>query len=591
MKENVTKKALKIPLSDYWNILSKYLRHRKATFVFLSILVCGGIGFQVANPQIMRSVIDGAIAGKSTDSLLPFALLFILMALIQQLTGVSAAYVGANLAWKATNELRSDIAEHCLSLDMKYHNDTTPGELIQRIDGDVSEFSNFFSDFVVNVIANLLLMTGIVAVIFAESPALGWFFLVFAAVTLCIMSLLRNIAVEPEKKMREASTELSGFLEERLAGTEDIRSSGATGHVLNGLYKVQRKILALRDSAQVMHFLIRLVTGVVLTVGFAVVIVAGYNLFKAGLMTVGTVFMLVYYVNTLNMPLFMITNQIDSLQSIGASVQRIKELKSISPSITDGRGTTLRENGPISLEFESVSFSYAKDEPVLHSLSFKVARSEVLGILGRTGSGKTTIARLVERLYEPESGRILLDGMPITETMVSSLRNRVALVTQDVQLFQGTVRENITFFDKSIGDSRITDAIARLGLGDWLSRLPDGLDTKLETGGKSLSAGEAQLLAFTRVFIRSPGLVILDEASSRLDPATEKLIERAVDALLAERTAIVIAHRLSTVARADTILVLEDGRIAEHGRRAELAADPCSRFHDLLSKGMEELLV
>ncbi len=164
------------------------------------------------------------------------------------------------------------------------------------------------------------------------------------------------------------------------------------------------------------------------------------------------------------------------------------------------------------------------------------------------------------------------------------------MVTQDVQLFRASVRDNLTFFDATVPDERIWEALHRLGLAEWAERLPSGLDTMLEAGGGGLSAGEAQLLAFTRIFLEDPGLVILDEASSRLDPGTERLIERAVDTLLAGRTGIVIAHRLATVTRADDILIMEDGRVVEYGPRARLAADPDSRFSRLLQVGLEEVL-
>jgi ABC-type multidrug transport system fused ATPase/permease subunit len=188
-------------------------------------------------------------------------------------------------------------------------------------------------------------------------------------------------------------------------------------------------------------------------------------------------------------------------------------------------------------------------------------------------------------------GRVLLEGAPLSDRRLSDLRARVALVTQDVQLFQATVRENITFFDRSIPDSAILRAIESLELNEWLAGLPRGLDTKLEMGSRGLSAGEAQLLAFTRVFLKDPGLVILDEASSRLDPATERLVERAVDRLLLNRSALVIAHRLHTVGRAHDILILDKGKVQEYGKRTALAADPGSHFSGLLKTGMEEVLV
>jgi ATP-binding cassette subfamily B protein len=212
-------------------------------------------------------------------------------------------------------------------------------------------------------------------------------------------------------------------------------------------------------------------------------------------------------------------------------------------------------------------------------------------LLGRTGSGKTTIARLLFHLYEQQEGAIKLGGVDIREANLQQLRQRVAMVTQDVQLFEASIRDNLTFFNRSIPDSRLMEVIEELELKDWFDRLPDGLDTVLETGGRSLSAGEAQLLAFTRIFLRDPGLVILDEASSRLDPATEQLIERAITKLLKGRTGLIIAHRLGTVERAEQILILQDGEILETGNRHALASDKDSRFYHLLKTGLEEVLV
>lgn len=219
-----------------------------------------------------------------------------------------------------------------------------------------------------------------------------------------------------------------------------------------------------------------------------------------------------------------------------------------------------------------------------------MSAGQVLGLLGRTGSGKTTITRLLFRLYDPTDGVVKLGDHDIRQVALDDIRHSVGIVTQEVQLFRASVRDNLTFFDPIVSDEQIEDTLEMVGLDHWYHALAHGLDTRLDASGRGLSAGQAQLLAFTRVFLKDPGLVILDEASSRLDPVTEHLIERAVDRLLSNRTAIIVAHRLSTIQRADQILILQDGQVREHGDRIALSADPKSHFSHLLQTGMEQVL-
>lgn len=315
----------------------------------------------------------------------------------------------------------------------------------------------------------------------------------------------------------------------------------------------------------------------------------GTYLFLGGWVTIGTVFLIFRYTEQMIRPIGSMSYQMESLQRAGASVIRIGELLRTRREVTDGRGVHLPD-GPLAVQFDSVSFGYTESEPVLRNINLILPAGRILGLLGRTGSGKTTISRLVFRLYDPDEGRVLIGREDIRDARLSEFRKRVGLVTQDVRLFHGTVRDNLTFFDRTVTDARVLDVLRELGLTSWYESLPDGLDTMLQPEGGGLSSGEAQMLAFARVFLKDPGLLVLDEATSRLDRSTEAAIERAVDRLVKGRTVLIVAHHLATIQRCDDIVILEHGRIVEAGQRETLASDPSTRFHRLLRTGLEEVL-
>ena len=629
---------MEIPLRQYWQLLVNYLKPQRLRVLILTVLLCSSIGLQLALPQIIRNFLDIAESGGAVETLRKIAILFIIVAIIQQVVNMLATYVSENVSWTATNSLRADLAEHCLFLDLSFHNSRTPGEMIERIDGDVLGLANFFSQFVIQVLGNVFLLVGILVLLFRENAWVGLILSVFALVAFLILARFRNIAVPHWAAERQTSSELFGFLEERLAGTEDIRSNRAQAYVLNKFYQLMRALMRHSLKAAMMINVLFTSMMMLFAVGIAIAFAVGGYLYFTGIVTIGTVYLIFHYTTMIERPITSITRQIEDFQRAGAGVSRIQEILGIKNKLQHlavddvGNQVHLSRTGKgLALQFDGVTFSY--DEPmtkdltpstpgkvdenkfdqkgieygevdkirVVENISFQLDAGKVLGLLGRTGSGKTTITRLIFRFYDPDRGAIRITGdgregnwydlIDIRNIDLHDLRQQIGIVTQNIQLFHANVRDNLTFFDKHIHDEEILNVIDELGLTEWLLALPDGLETELESEGGGLSAGEAQLLAFARIFLKNPSLVILDEASSRLDPSTEEFIEQAVDRLIKDRTAIIIAHRLGTVQRADKILILENGKNLEFGERTILASNPESHFSQLLQTGMEEVLV
>ena len=354
-------------------------------------------------------------------------------------------------------------------------------------------------------------------------------------------------------------------------------------------HEVMRRAVLSRFKADVITDIGWTISNIVFAIGFATVMGLSAYLFQADAITIGTVYLVLHYLQMLHAPLNRVQRQIEDFQMVKVSVRRVRGLMQTTPKIQDGPGAVLPP-GALSVECQDISFSYQPEQLILKNLSFHLRPGKTLGLLGRTGSGKTTLSRLLFRLYDTSDGTIYLGNTDLRNLQLSDLRRHIGIVTQEVQLFQASIRDNLTLFDRTIEDDEVLAGLQALGLSTWYDTLPDGLDTELPSGGGGLSAGEAQLLAFTRVFLRNPGLIILDEASSRLDPTTERHLERAIDTLLRNRTAIIIAHRLSTVQRAEEIMILEEGQIKEYGEYENLAADPNSILFGLLRTGLEEFL-
>lgn len=577
---------MEIPFKKYFKLLSKYLKTQSLRVILLTLILGSSVALQLVNPQILRYFIDAATEGKSARMLTIAAIIFIGAALIQQLLAVIATYISQNVGWEATNALRLELVEHCLSLDMTFHKNHQPGEIIERVDGDVTALFNFFSKFIINILTNIVLVIGILILLFREDYRIGISISIFAGFAMYTLWRIQAKSVEKWVAEREKSAKFFGFLGEEIGNTEDVRSSGAKDYIMHRFYVQIRSWFPVLKKAVLRYYLMWASTLGIFAIGNIIAFGVGGYLWNKGIVTLGTVYLIFSYTDSLSRPIEQIRTQLQDLQKAGASVTRVQQLLNIESQLKDGTESS-HLSGALSVEAKHVSFEYEEGVPVLEDVSFSLPKGKVLGVLGRTGSGKTTLARLLARLYDPREGEIYFSGEKINSLALQELRKNIAFVTQDVQLFHATVRDNITFFDSSIADEDILDTLHEIGLTDWYTSLPLGLDTMLEAGGGGLSAGEAQLLAFVRVFLRNPGLIILDEASSRLDPITEQLIERALNKLLENRTCIIIAHRLWTVQRADDILILENGSILEYDSRERLIQNKQSKFSNLLQAGAE----
>jgi len=580
---------MKVSSEKRLELLKDYIGPHWPRAILLTFLLLGVIGLQIVNPQILRRFIDAAAADSSLQSLMGIALLFLVIALGAHLLTVATVYISEDLAWRATNGLRADLTLHCLRLDMAFHNAHTPGELVERIDGDVGELSRFFSWFVVKIAINALLFAGVLLVLFLTDWRIGLVNAGLAMTMVAIMYVFRKPLTRRWEKARQASAAQTGFLEESLASTEDIRSRGAGDYMMQRFQHVSRETFHRGTQAWLFFYFSAAVVWSVVEIGPDLGLAVGIRLFQLNTITLGTIYSVMYYTGMITDSVDEIASEVRNFQQANASIARIKELFRTRSNIHEGHDVRLLP-GALPAEFQSVSFEYASGESALKDISFRLEAGRVLGLLGRTGSGKSTLARLLFRLYDPTAGTIRLGDVDIREMRLAELRQRIGMVTQEVQLFQASLRDNLTLFNRDISDARIVQALQELELWEWYQSLPAGLETRLGSGGAGLSAGEAQLLAFARVLLKDPGLIVLDEASSRLDPLTEQRLERAVERLLRNRTGVIIAHRLATVQRADEVMILEGGRICEHGPRAELARDPTSRYSQLLRVGLEEVL-
>jgi ABC-type multidrug transport system fused ATPase/permease subunit len=550
----------------------------------LGALVAVASALILTGPLIVRRIVNLASTGTTTSQLASLAVLFLIVAIATQLINMAVAWMATVTAWHTTNGIRINLARHVLGLSA-FHRQHTPGELIQRVDGDVTSVSDFMGRVIPRAAGALFMVVGMIGVLIVVDWRLAAGATVYVAVAVAVVVRGRHRAVGESSDEMGSYARLYGGIEERLTAAEDLRSNGAGGHAMWRF--VEDSADALGSAVRREKAFLRMWWGVdgSVAAGSIVSLVVSAMLVSRNIITIGDAFLLFQYVLLLARPLEDMVDQLETVQKANGAMVRVIDLLAIEPDIRD-EGTTLPPSGPLSVEFDDVTYDYGDDQIVLQSIHLHFAAGRSVGIVGRTGSGKTTLSRLVLRLVESTSGTLRLGGVPIDDIPFSELRRRVALIPQEVELLSGTVRDNVTLFDETPTDDAVETALRSAGLG---ALADGGIHRALGAGGAGLSAGEAQLLALARVWLRNPDVVVLDEATARIDPVTEALLEAAIARLTFGRTTLIIAHRLSTLRFVDEIVVLDHGRVIEHGDRADLADDIDSRYRHLLDLAHDEV--
>ena len=601
--------------SDFQRVkrLGRYLgrdrRRLSLTLVLLIPLALAG----AIQPLLIGQAISvlRRVAGAANESVIPLfqgldskaAIRLIILMLLGSvlvrfaLQGVQTFNINA-VGQRLTARIRKDLFAHAMSLSLRFHDRMPVGKLLTRLTSDVDALAEVFGSGAVGVLGDLVSLLVIAISMLLIEWRLGLLLLVTQVPVTLVIVWLQGRYRKANYRVREELSQLNADFQENLQGLEVVQMFRR--EAVNG-NRFQKTGLAYRSAVNGTIFFDSSISAFLEWVSLgavALVLALGGWMVTAGAMGLGTLTTFILYSQRLFDPLRQMAERFTQIQGGLTAVERIGELLEEPLEIVD-HGTTvgsgLFQNASPSqargeVIFEHVDFAYRKDEPILRDLSFRIAPGEHVALVGPTGSGKTTVIRLLCRLYEPQRGRILLDGQDIRALPLQDLRRKLGVVLQDTFLFSGTVADNLRL-DRPLDSQKLQEVCRDLGLDPLLGRLPEGLDTELRERGGNLSSGERQLLAVARVAIRNPTVLVMDEATAFMDPSTEATLQRDLDRLLNRRTAVVIAHRLATVEAADRILVLRRGSLIEQGTHLQLRASGglYAELADLQERGLARL--
>ena len=555
---------------DVLRRLLTYVRPYWRTLVGVSALLLMRTGLGLVPPLVQRQVVDRVIADRDPSGLAILIASLIAIHALARAVDFGEMYFRHVLGERFIFDLRVRLYDHVQRLSLAFYERTSTGELMSRVTSDVNALESFVTHGVALTAVDLLRLVGASVVLLLLNWRLSMVVLIPLPLMAAGLRVFNRRARPIYRRVRDRLGDINASLQDKLAGMRVVQAFEGEEEELRSFREVSRHYLEERVDAirtwsvffPALHFVPA--AGGALVLGFGALMVLNAQL------SLGTLVAFLSYIVSFYEPLRRLTEVDNTFQQAIAAGERIFELLDTESEIGDAPGAVALEDIEGDVEFEHVHFRYGEGEKVLEDVSFSIAPGEMVALVGPSGAGKTSIANLLCRFYDPESGRVLVDGHDIRYLQLQSLRKHVAVVLQDTFLFNTTVRENLVYGKPDASDEEMIQAARTAHAHDFIQELPEGYDTKIGERGVRLSGGQKQRLALARAIVADPRILILDEATSSVDAEAEYLIQQALDEVLQGRTALVIAHRLSTIREADRIVALEEGRIREVGRHGDL---------------------
>jgi ATP-binding cassette subfamily B protein len=551
------------------------------------VLLLAGITatLTVSQPFVVQRIIDAALA---QHALAPHVVTYLALAISIPLLQWIITSLASHSAWSATNTLRHATATAIFAQPLEFFRSHGIGELSERIDADSGQLHGIFGEASARLVSTVVIIISVGVTTWLIAPVVFGVMILYLIIGITIIAWSQRDNHHDWEAERIADAALYDTIEESFASVADMRAAGAESYLHQRLTPRIATLLHTHRTARLRSQTAQLTSTAINAIGWLMAIGIGIWRYQSGTGSVGEAVALLGYVTLLTKPIEEIRGIVQEYQQARGVLTRIDELMQPAP-IADG--THSLASGPLSVRLDQVSYRYqSSPDWVIRDLTLTIPTGTHVAVIGRTGSGKTTLGRLVSHIERAQHGRITLNDIPIDTISESSLRQAVGVISQETDIFNATLRDNITCFAAGYTDEAISAALTACGLGDWLASLPVRLDTPIGDGERALSPGEQQLLAVARIAIRQPGLIVLDEASAHVDPANEQRIATALASLTSQRTTLTIAHRLNTVYAADLVIIMADGVIIESGAPHQLAATPGSHFATLLATNLAEVL-